>query len=110
MYKNPYAKLKPSTRRPYTEIYLIRHCHPDYRQEKKLGEYNMPLSTTGLRQRDHLTKKLLTLKINKVYSSSLARSRKQPLFIWAKPIIGCILMSAWMKSIGRTGIVSNISI
>lgn len=76
MYKNPYAKLKPSTRRPYTEIYLIRHCHPDYSQEKKLGEYNMPLSKTGLKQRDHLTKKLLTLKIDKVYSSSLARSQE----------------------------------
>jgi broad specificity phosphatase PhoE len=76
MYKNPYAKLKPSTRRPYTEIYLIRHCHPDYSLEKKLGEYNMPLSKTGLKQREHLTKKLLGLKIDKVYSSSLTRSQE----------------------------------
>lgn len=76
MYKNPYAKLKPSSRRPYTEIYLIRHCHPDYTQEKKVGEYNMPLSKAGLKQRKYLTEKLLTLKIDKVYSSSLVRAQE----------------------------------
>lgn len=76
MYKNPYAKLKPSSRRPYTEIYLIRHCHPNYRLEKKLGEYNIPLSKTGLKQREYLTKKLLTLKIDKVYASSLVRAQE----------------------------------
>ncbi len=76
MYKNPYAKLKPASRRPYTEIYLIRHCNPDYSLEKKLGEYNMPLSAQGLKQRAHLTRKLLTLKIDKVYVSSLARAQE----------------------------------
>jgi broad specificity phosphatase PhoE len=76
MYKNPYVKLKPPLRKPYTEVYLIRHCHPDYSLGKKVGEYNMPLSKTGLRQRRYLTKKLLTLKINKIYSSGLARSRE----------------------------------
>jgi len=76
MYKNPYAKLKPSSRRPYTEIYLIRHCHPDYHLEKKVGEYNMPLSKTGLKQRQYLTKKLLSLKIDKVYASGLRRAQE----------------------------------
>lgn len=76
MYKNPYAKLKPSSRRPYTEIYLIRHCHPDYNLEKKVGEYNMSLSETGLKQRRYLTKKLLTLKIDKVYASGLIRAQE----------------------------------
>lgn len=76
MYKNPYAKLKPSSRRPYTEIYLIRHCHPDYKMEKKVGEYNMPLSKSGLKQREYLTKKLMTLKIDKVYASGLVRAQE----------------------------------
>ncbi|MGI6374241.1 MAG: hypothetical protein ACOX0C_02805 [Patescibacteria group bacterium] len=53
MYKNPYVKVKPKTRKPYTEIYLIRHCHPDYNLEKKVGEAKMPLSKTGLKQRQH---------------------------------------------------------
>ncbi len=76
MYKNPYAKLKPSSCRPYTEIYFIRHCHPNYRLEKKVGEYHMPLSKIGLKQRRYLTKKLLTLKIDKVYASGLARAQE----------------------------------
>lgn len=76
MYKNPYSKLKPKTLKPYTEIYLIRHCHPDYRLEKKIGEYHMPLSKSGLRQRKHLTKKLLTLKLDKVYASGLLRAQE----------------------------------
>jgi len=76
MYKNPYTKLKPKTVKPYTEIYLIRHCHPDYSLEKKLGEYNMPLSKTGLKQRNYLTKKLLAMKIDKVYASGLLRAQE----------------------------------
>lgn len=76
MYKNPYARLKPSSRRPYTEIYLIRHCHPDYRSEKKVGEYGMPLSKTGLKQREYLTKRLLATKFDKVIASSLTRAQE----------------------------------
>jgi broad specificity phosphatase PhoE len=76
MYQTPYAKLKPPTRRPYTEIYLIRHCQPDYDLEKVVGEYNMPLSKTGLRQRQHLTKKLLTLPLDKIYASGLRRAQE----------------------------------
>lgn len=76
MYKNPYAKLRPATRQPYTEVYLIRHCHPDYDQEKTVGEYNMPLSAVGLRQRRFLTKKLLTLPLKRIYASGLRRAQE----------------------------------
>jgi len=76
MYKNPYVKLKPATQKPYTEIYLIRHCHPNYRLEKKVGEYNMPLSKTGEKQRRYLTKKLLGMGIDSVYSSGLRRAQE----------------------------------
>jgi len=76
MYKNPYIKIKPPTRRPYTEVYLVRHCHPDYKQEKKVGERNMPLSKIGLRQRNFLTKKLLKMDFAKIYVSELLRSQE----------------------------------
>ncbi len=76
MYKNPYSKLKPKTVRPYTEIYLIRHCHPDYRLEKKVGERNMPLSPAGLKQRRYLTKRLMTMKLDRIYTSSLVRAQE----------------------------------
>ncbi|MFA5886981.1 MAG: histidine phosphatase family protein [Patescibacteria group bacterium] len=76
MYQNPYIKLKPRTQRPYTEIYLIRHCNPNYSLEKKRGPYNMPLSPFGLKQRKYLTKKLLSLDIDKVYSSGLIRAQE----------------------------------
>jgi len=76
MYQNPYVKLKQSIRRPYTEIYLIRHCNPDYTKEKKVGEYNMPLSAAGLKQRKFLTAKLLKMDIDKTYSSGLVRAQE----------------------------------
>lgn len=76
MYKNPYTKLKPKTKRPYTEVYLIRHCNPDYSLEKKLGEKNMPLSSVGIKQRKYLTKKLLSLDIDCVYTSEIVRAKE----------------------------------
>ena len=76
MYKNPYVKIKPKVTGPYTEVYLIRHCHPDYTKEKKLGERNMPLSKHGLKQRQYLTKKLLTMKIDVIYTSEIVRARE----------------------------------
>lgn len=79
MYQNPYIKIKPKTNEPYTEVYLIRHCNPDYRQEKKLGEKNMPLSVVGMKQARYLAKKLLTLDINRVYSSSINRAQETAL-------------------------------
>lgn len=74
MYQSPYKKIKPKAHGPYTEIYLIRHCQPDYKKEKKLGEKNMPLSKRGLEQRKFLTKKLSTIKIDRVYSSEIVRA------------------------------------
>lgn len=79
MYQNPYAKIKPKSRRPYTEFYLIRHCHPDYTSEKRVGEHNMPLSKIGLDQRRFLTKKLLTMKFDKIYASELVRAQETAL-------------------------------
>ena len=76
MYKNPYIKIKPKTSRPYTEVFLIRHCNPDYTQEKKLGERNMPLSKNGLEQRRYLTKKLMTMDLDRLYTSELVRARE----------------------------------
>ncbi len=76
MYKNPYAKLRPRTRQPYTEVYLIRHCHPDYSQEKKVGERDMPLSPVGWRQRKHLTRRLLKVGFDQVYASQLVRAQE----------------------------------
>jgi broad specificity phosphatase PhoE len=75
-YKNPYSKINPSTKRPYTEILLIRHCHPNYSIEKKVGDRDMPLSKDGIRQRRYLTNRLLKAKIDVVYSSELKRSRQ----------------------------------
>ena len=76
MYKNPYVKIQPATNKPYTEILLIRHCHPDYNLEKKTGDRDMPLSKNGLKQRRYLTKRLLKSKINIVYTSELKRARE----------------------------------
>lgn len=76
MYKNPYVKLRPPLRRPYTEVYLIRHCNPDYSLEKKLGEYNMPLSAAGKKQRRYLTAQLVKIGLDKVYASGLPRAQQ----------------------------------
>ncbi len=75
-YRNPYTKIKPSSRRPYTEIFLIRHCNPNYSVEKRTGDFNMPLSKLGRRQRKFLTKKLLKMDIDTVYASELARAQE----------------------------------
>ena len=70
------SNLNPKDRKPYTTIYLVRHCHPDYSLEGKLGSDKMPLSKTGLEQRKMLTKKLLTLEIDKIYASTLVRAKE----------------------------------
>ncbi len=74
--KNPYSKIQPKTKAPYTEIFLIRHCHPNYDLQKKLGDRLMPLSRDGLKQRKFLTNKLLEMDIDKVYTSSIARAQE----------------------------------
>jgi len=76
MYKNPYIKLKPATRKPYTFIYLVRHGNPDYSQEKELGEYQMPLSKIGRSQSQRLARRLAALKPDKLYASGLKRSQE----------------------------------
>jgi alpha-ribazole phosphatase/probable phosphoglycerate mutase len=75
-YQSPYSKIKPKIRRPYTIIYLVRHCNPDYSSEHSVGDFNMPLSDIGLQQRNYLTKRLLTMDLDKVYSSELLRAQE----------------------------------
>ncbi|NCU39319.1 histidine phosphatase family protein [Candidatus Falkowbacteria bacterium] len=75
-YNNPYSEIQPKTKKPYTEILLIRHCHPDYSLQNKLGDYDMPLSKEGLRQRRYLTKRLLGARIDVVYASELKRAQQ----------------------------------
>ncbi len=75
-YQNPYVKLRPKTRRPYTVIYLIRHCHPDYTKQKKMGDFDMPLSSFGMEQLQYLTERLAKLKIEKIYVSQLKRAQE----------------------------------
>jgi serine/threonine-protein phosphatase PGAM5 len=76
MKKNPYSRLQPKTRLPYTVVYLIRHANPDYRLEKKLGDRLMPLSVEGRKQAGFLSKRLQKLKIEVIYASSLARAQE----------------------------------
>ncbi len=74
--KTPYAKTRPKISGPYTSIYLIRHCHPDYTKRVKLGDAKMPLSPIGLKQRKLLRKKLIQIKLDKIYVSELVRSQE----------------------------------
>ena len=73
---NPYTFKKPRISGPYTSIYLVRHCHPAYELQEKLGDINMPLSSIGLEQRGFLNKKLLSLPIDKIYVSQFLRSKQ----------------------------------
>jgi len=75
-YQNPYIKLKPKTRSPYTVIYLVRHGNPDYSTEKVVGDFNMPLSSVGLKQRQYLTRRMLKMDIDKLYASQLLRAQE----------------------------------
>ncbi|MEI7452108.1 MAG: histidine phosphatase family protein [Candidatus Falkowbacteria bacterium] len=75
-YQSPYRKIKPKIKSPYTIIYLVRHCNPDYSTEKLVGDHNMPLSKIGLDQREYLTLKLLSMDIDKIYSSELLRAQE----------------------------------
>ncbi|MBN2884908.1 histidine phosphatase family protein [Patescibacteria group bacterium] len=76
MKKNPYYRLQPKTREPYTTIYLIRHANPNYSLEKKLGDRLMPLSPMGKKQAQELAKALSKIKIDSVYASSFARAQQ----------------------------------
>jgi phosphoserine phosphatase len=76
MIKNPYSKLQPKTRKPYTEIYLIRHANPNYSLQKKLGDRLMPLSAAGKKQSQAIAKRLKKSNIDVIYASELARAQE----------------------------------
>ncbi|MFA6307289.1 MAG: histidine phosphatase family protein [Patescibacteria group bacterium] len=71
-----YAKTRQVINGPYTRIYLIRHCHPDYTLKETLGDEKMPLSDIGLKQRKVLYKKLKQINIEKIYISEFVRARE----------------------------------
>ena len=68
------AICRKKARRPFTTIYLVRHCHPNYLLKDKLGDAAMPLSKTGVKQADFLAKAVAGLCPQVVFSSALARS------------------------------------
>lgn len=72
----PYGKTLPAIQGPYTKIYLIRHCHPDYFTKEEVGDKNMPLSNLGRQQRDFLNKKLRQIHLEKIYTSEFLRSHQ----------------------------------
>ncbi len=74
--ETPYAKSRQKINGPYTRIYLIRHCHPDYRTRDALGDQNMPLSKLGKEQRKLLNKKLKQINLDKIYASEFTRARE----------------------------------
>ena len=74
--ETPYAKSMPLINGPYTRIYLIRHCHPDYRTREVLGDADMPLSDLGRKQRKFLDKKLEQIQLDKLYSSEFKRAHE----------------------------------
>jgi len=74
--QTPYAKTRQIINGPYTKIYLIRHCHPDYALKEELGDANMPLSELGLGQRKLLNKKLEQIDLEKIYISELVRAKE----------------------------------
>lgn len=76
MQATAYGRSRPESSGPYTQIYLVRHCKPDYSQQELVGDANMPLDKIGLKQRKLLNKKLLSLKIDVVYTSELLRAQQ----------------------------------
>lgn len=74
--QTPYAKTRQVINGPYTRIYLIRHCHPDYTLKEKLGDKGMPLSELGKKQRKLLNKKLEQIRLEKIYISEFVRSKE----------------------------------
>lgn len=79
-----YSKTRQKTYGPYTQIYLVRHCKPDYELKEAVGDANMPLSKIGRRQRILLTnKKLIKLDIDKIYASEFVRAQ-QTAYVYLK--------------------------
>lgn len=71
---SPYEKIEPRWNKPYTQIYLIRHCEPDRNFLPIVGDPDMPLSASGKKQLVYLTKKLKTMGIERIYSSEYRRA------------------------------------
>lgn len=97
-YQTSYVKIRPKIRGPYTSIYLIRHCHVDYLAKTKLNDVDIPLSNIGRKQRAYLNKKLLSLSINKIYASELARAQ-QTAEVFAKKINKKIIIDKRLNEI-----------
>lgn len=74
--QTPYGKTRQTINDPYTNIYLIRHCHPNYLLKEELGDDKMPLSDLGKKQRKKLNKKLEQIELDKIYVSELTRSKE----------------------------------
>ena len=74
--QTPYAKTRQTINGPYTKIYLIRHCQPNYSLKEALGDENMPLSELGRGQRKLLNKKLEQINLDKIYVSELVRAKE----------------------------------
>ena len=98
IYKTSYVKTKPKIRGPYTSIYLTRHCHADYSAKKKLTAFEVPLSAIGSQQRAYLKKKLLSLSINTIYASELARAQ-QTAEVFAKKVNKKIIIDQRLNEI-----------
>lgn len=79
-----YSRSRPQSHGPYTQIYLIRHCKPDYHQQQIVGDANMPLDKTGLKQRKLLNKKLLAIHLDTVYTSEFLRAQQTAEIFLAK--------------------------
>lgn len=75
-YQSPYNKIKPEISSPYTSLYLIRHCQPDYLNKKIVKDIKLPLSAIGRKQRAYLNKRLFSLSIDKIYASEFTRSQQ----------------------------------
>ena len=75
-YQTSYNKIKPKIKSPYTFIYLIRHCHSEYLNKRKIKGKEMSLSEIGYQQRSYLTKRLLSIKIDKIYVSEIRRAQE----------------------------------
>jgi alpha-ribazole phosphatase/probable phosphoglycerate mutase len=74
MLKNKKAAAKEKSEL-YTEIYLIRHCQPDYSLEKESAG-DMPLSKWGRQQGRYLLRSLKNLPFDKIYASALKRAQE----------------------------------
>lgn len=55
-------------------IVLIRHAEAENAQGRAIGQTDLPLSETGKKQASRLSKSLLDVRFNKIFSSPLSRT------------------------------------